>query len=123
MKHQDAEAFVIAVPVQMTRREKLTRWAELVRKVDTGLVLYHAIEHMRPYQLKEIRPFQGPMSAFTMAVKDPTFQSQGLKIESTLVEIMNFFELSQGELHEFSCDCGGYIDNHEQAHRIDRLAG
>jgi hypothetical protein len=123
MKHIDAEALVHSIPIAMTRREKLVRWAELVRKASSELALYHAIEHMRPYQLAELRPFQGPLSAFTMAVKDPTFNAQGLSVESTLVDVMRFFELSQRELHEFSCDCGGYIDNHDQAARIERLAG
>jgi hypothetical protein len=35
---------------------------------------------------------------------------------------MHFFELSQHELHEFSCDCGGVITNDEMAKRINTLA-
>jgi hypothetical protein len=124
MKHIDAEALVHSIPIQMTRWEKLRRWAELVRNHNSELALFHGLEYLRPYDLRTIIPGAiRATSAFTVAVKDPTFNAQGLSVESTLADVMRFFELSQGELHEFSCDCGGYIDNHNQAARIERLAG
>jgi hypothetical protein len=121
MKHVDAEALVNAIP--MTRREKLLKWAELVRHYSHELALFHDIEHMGLSNLRGIVPATiRTVSAFTLAVTDPIFQAQGLRKESTLVDVMKFFELSQDELHEFSCDCGGYIDNHNQAYRIELLA-
>jgi hypothetical protein len=125
MKHQDAEAFVIAVPVQMTRRERLARWADLVRAYkNRELILYHAVEYWSRAQLRSFRPIDmGAESAFTLAVKDPSFQQQGLAVGSSIADVMSFFSLSQGQLHDFSCDCGGYIDNRKQAERIERLAG
>lgn len=122
MKHVDVEALVHSVPIQMTRRERLTRWADLVRKSRYELVLYHGLEHLRPRQLSEVIPTRIALSAFTLAVLDPSFNEQGLSQESNLVDVMGFFELSQEELHEFSCDCGGYISNRVQADRIERLA-
>jgi hypothetical protein len=121
MKHQDAEAFAVAIPV---RRERLTRWAELVRGYyPDDLALMHNLEYLRPSELDRIRIMDVlATSAFTLAVADSTFNAQGLSRQSTLRDVMGFFELSQGELHEFSCDCGGYISNPEQAARIERLA-
>jgi hypothetical protein len=124
MKHVDAEALVNAIPIQMTRREKLLRWAKLVRCHKEELALFHGIEYMRLHDLRGIIPAEGrTVSALTLAVVDPGFQSQGLNRGSNLVDVMKFFELSQGELHKFSCDCGGYIDNRTQAVRIEQLAG
>jgi hypothetical protein len=127
MKHIDINEVIDAVPIRpvMSRRDKLLRWAELVDRCHQDLVLYHGIEHMRPYDLANIRPYGTsgyPTSAFTIAIMDPTFQAMGLTLASSVTDAMRFFELSQGELHGFSCDCGGYIDNHEQARRIARLA-
>jgi hypothetical protein len=58
-----------------------------------------------------------------LAIKDPIFASQGLKYESSIYDVMSFFELTKAELHEFSCDCGGDIENIDMANRIDMLAG
>jgi hypothetical protein len=124
MKHVDVEALVHSVPIQMTRKERLTRWAELVRKYQRELALYHGLEHMRPYDLRELRPIHiQATSAFTLAMADRSFNEQGLSPDGNIVDVMRFFELSQEELHEFACDCGGYIDNRRQAERIERLAG
>jgi hypothetical protein len=124
MKHQDAEAFAVAIPVRMTKRKRLTHWAELVRGYYPGdLTLFHGLEYLRPCELDRIRVLNVlATSAFTLAVADSTFNAQGLSRQSTLLDVMGFFELTQGELHEFSCDCGGYISNPEQADRIERLA-
>lgn len=125
MKHVDVEALVSAIPMPprlMARKEKLTHWAELVRNYHGELALYHSVEYWQPHQLTSFIPTQmGPASAMTIAANDPTFQSQGLSVDSTMAEIMRFFELSQRELHEFSCDCGGYISNRQQADRIANL--
>jgi hypothetical protein len=124
MKHIDISEVIDAVPIRpvMSRRDKLLRWAELVDRCRNDLHLYHGIEYIRPDQLAGIRPCDNPISAFTVAMSDPTFQSMGLTPSSSITDAMRFFELSQGQLHEFTCDCGGYIDNHEQARRIARLA-
>jgi hypothetical protein len=124
MRHVDAETLVNAVPIAMTRREKLLKLAELVRHHDPELALFHGIEYMTSCDMRSIRPGRGlATSAFALAVKDPTFNAQGLSVESTMIDVVKFFELSRDELHEFSCDCGGYITNYNQAARIERLAG
>jgi hypothetical protein len=125
MKHIDINEIIdTSVPLRpvMSRRDKLLRWAELVDRCHHDLTLYHGLEYLRPYDLANIKPCSNPMSAFTVAMTDPTFQSMGLSSASSVTDAMRFFELSQSQLHQFSCDCGGYIDNHEQARRIARLA-
>lgn len=124
----DTATIVSAVPIPMTRREKLMAWARLIRSAPGSLYLFHGLEHWRPYDLAV--PFQYyfsragmpvPLSAFSIAAADATFREQGFKGESP-AEVMQFFELTQAQLHEFSCDCGGHISNEEQARRIERLA-
>jgi hypothetical protein len=128
MKHVDVEALVHSVPVPMTKQARLTHWANLVRSYSGGrLVLFSGLEYMRKHDLRYFRPVDlahstRATSAFTLAVTDPTLNAEGLKIESHMIEIMEFFDLTQDQLHEFSCDCGGTIDNRIQADRIEQLA-
>jgi hypothetical protein len=121
MKHVEVSDLVSAVPIKMARREKLLRWAELVRKTYNGLHLYHNLEYMTRGQLASIRPFDSG-SALDVAVRNPEFQAQGLSRDSNIQEVLDFFELTQPQAHAFSCDCGGDISNEEQARRIERLA-
>jgi hypothetical protein len=111
----------IATTVSLSRREKLLRWANLIRKERKGLVLFHNLEHWTKAQLKALLP-EGILtaSAFTVAADDPVFASLGLG--RTAADAMKFFELSRAQLHGFSCDCGGVITNEEMARRIERLA-
>jgi hypothetical protein len=46
----------------------------------------------------------------------------GLPREASLIQLMGFFQLTQAQLHEFSCDCGGIITREDIADRIERLA-
>src|SRR5215471_5926778 len=120
-KHMDVEALVAqAVPVAkvMSRSDKLHRWAELLRRSgEPRLILMHDLEHMNHDQLS--RCHGGMMSAFGIAAADPVFKDAGLKGD-TPADAMKFFEISQHELHEFSCDCGGAIHTDDMANRIDR---
>jgi hypothetical protein len=61
-------------------------------------------------------------TAFALAVRDPEFAAQGLSSPASVENVLNFFEMSVQEAHVFSCDCGGNIENHEQARRIEGLA-
>jgi hypothetical protein len=62
------------------------------------------------------------MTAFAVAVKDPEFAAQGLGSPASMEKVLNFFEMDVHEAHVFSCDCGGNIENREQARRIEGLA-
>lgn len=117
---QEAD-IVSAVPIPMTRKEKLLHWAKLVRNSTSALHLFHLLERWNADQLNARGIDGGAISAFSVAASDPTFQAQGYKGE-TVRQAMDFFELSQQQLHEFSCDCGGHISNSGMADRIEHLA-
>jgi hypothetical protein len=122
MQYVSAKDLISAVPVYMTKKEKLQRWAEIVRQCKNDLYLFHGLEYLNPRQLRSVYPQSiGMESAFTLAEKDTTFQAQGLKVGSSLADHMEFFSLTQQELHEFSCNCGGQIDNQRMASRIQAL--
>lgn len=108
---------VCLVDRPMTRKEKLSRLADLIRQSNGDFVIFHRLETYDNYELSRI---SHPYSAFAMAANDPVFQKAGLKNDDVLSS-MQFFELSRNELHEFSCDCGGAITNKDMASRIDYL--
>lgn len=116
----------IAVPA-MTREQKLMHWAKRVRTCSVRLILYHGLEYMHPSDLKALKPIQivndyARASAMSVAVTDPVLNEQGLSRDASVHDIMKFFGLTQSQLHEFSCDCGGEITNKTQAQRIEGLA-
>jgi glyoxylate carboligase len=106
--------------VALTRKEKLLRWADLVLQQGKPLHLFHDLERWHPTCLKAPLGHIAP-NAFGIAANDPVFKAAGID-GSSPADAMKFFELSQAELHEFSCDCGGGISNHDMAARITRLA-
>jgi|SRR5882724_4424331 len=125
MKNVDVEAAVAtatAIPVKkiMTRTEKLTHWAGLVRKHPSTLGLYDSLEH-RTYQHATMQ-VKADNTALGLAARDQALVDQGFT-ETTVAGAMTFFELSLDNLHAFSCNCGGSIGNADQANRIERLAG
>jgi hypothetical protein len=125
MKTIDIRELVSAVPVtvRMTRRERLLHWAHLLRTGSGPLALYHGLEWVSRSQLATTPATAIDPSAFGVALADPVFREQGLPEVSNIGELMRFFELSQEQLHEFSCDCGGAISRQDMADRIERLAG
>lgn len=126
MKHVEiVELLVSAVPItppKMTRREKLIRWADLIRKVSRPIGLYHALEYMSWPQLCGTCIGPGDITALGIAASDPVFQAQGLNASTSIADALRFFELTITQAHAFSCDCGGAISNDQQADRIERLA-
>lgn len=112
------EVALLARPV-MTRRDKLLRFAEIVRAHrDRPFGLYHNLEGYAPEQLQHIG-IRG--SAFEAAAADPILHNAGLLGES-VADAQRFFELSRHELHELSCDCGGPITSGDMANRIESIA-
>jgi hypothetical protein len=130
MKHLDIASILDAVPIKPkappkpTRAQKLMHWAHLVNKQRRHLALFHNLEYWDRTQLvRKVKEISGPYSnAFTVAINDPALQQAGLKTDASIKDIMDFFELSQAELHEFSCDCGGDISNSMMAGRLAHLA-
>lgn len=105
----------------MTRRDKLLRWAKLVREAPGYLCLYSNLEHFTKKQLAGIYVKESS-TAFGLAVADPLFKGAGLRSNASVADCMDFFEVTQKQLHEFSCDCGGRITNKEMSYRIQELA-
>jgi len=112
------EVALLAKPV-MTRREKLMRFAAIVRSHSRDFGLYHLLETCTPEQLQNV---DINTSAFEAAAADPILRDAGLTGRS-VGDAQRFFELSQHDLHEFSCDCGGAIINDDMANRIESIAG
>lgn len=108
---------VVAVPV-MSKREKLLRFAKLVRQCNHELVVFNGLEYHPAAQLEHL---YHPLSAFALANSDPIFRDAGLKSDR-VGDGKRFFELSSDDLHAFSCDCGGHISNQAMARRIETLA-
>jgi hypothetical protein len=121
MRHVDVEALVQVIPIAFTREQKLRRWADLCRRSEPHLNLGHNLEYTDPHTLRNTPATYLGHSAMAVAVGDPTFNEQGLAQTASIKDVMNFFEISKQQLHEFSCDCGGGITNEEQARRIERL--
>lgn len=111
----------LSVKPPMSRADKLNRLADLVEKCTHSLRLYHLLEHFTD---AEKAKFTGEhlFGAFRLAAKDPVFGEAGMPENPSILDVQRFLELSNQELHEFSCDCGGHITNTDMAARIRRIA-
>ena len=107
----------VAIPV-MTRREKLLRFASIIRNARRNFMIFHNLEYMTPAQLAYCSHKD---SAFAAAAADNILHDAGLTC-GTAAEAQRFFELSKDDLHSFSCDCGGSITNEFMADRIEAIA-
>ena len=102
----------------MSRRDKLLRFAKIMREHRQEIYIFSNIEYYGPADWDELRH---PRSAFALAAADPVFRGAGLT-DSSAGAGAKFFELSRDDLHKFSCDCGGLLTNEEMARRIESLA-
>src|SRR5262245_861003 len=102
-----------------TRSVNLRLWARLVREHDNYIRLYSNLEYFTYNELKQMVIYAEHNTAFGLAVRSELF---GLQNPCPLGDIMQRFELTQKQLHEFSCDCGGHLTNDEMAKRIEKLA-
>jgi hypothetical protein len=129
----DAEAILSAVPLEkpapqkMTRTEKLMHLASIVRKREKTVRIYHRLEYIPAERLAAPITCVGSETIFGIAAMDPILREQGFVGDEngniSTRQIMDFFEVTQNELHEFSCDCGGQRTSAQIANAIDRLAG
>ena len=79
-----------AEPVRMTRREKLMRWARLVRETaHPHLHIYHGLEYMSRDRLREVSIEEDMPTAFGVAAADPQFQAEGFGPRNTILGTMN----------------------------------
>jgi len=117
-KQLSPEELVTVQAVPMTRREKLMRFAQIIRTQTSHLFLYNNLEDHDDVSQDSIGITN---TAFAVATADPIFRDAGLTGE-TLGVAKRFFELSRDDLHEFSCDCGGALTNTQMADRIEKIA-
>ena len=103
----------------LTKRQRLQRFADVIRSGPPGLVhLFINLEHRDAGEWKYL---SHPGSPFARAAQDNVLYAGGLR-SGSVSDAQRFFELSREELAEFSCVCGGSIDNRDMAERIERLA-
>ncbi|MEI9430768.1 hypothetical protein [Mesorhizobium sp. Cs1299R1N3] len=109
MKHQTLDQLQAVARIEpsaphseMTRDERIARWAELLdQNPERCLGAFTGTEHMHP----EVRSMaRGEGSAITVAFEDPMLRASGLR-DDTYGEAKRFFELNDWQLHDIVCDC------------------
>lgn len=109
MKHQTLDKLQVVAEVdrnyarpEMTRSERLERWAELLEQnPEKRLPTLRETE----YQLDSVRArMREAGSALSVAFQDPLLRDAGLR-DDTYGEAKRFFELTDGQLHEVICYC------------------
>jgi hypothetical protein len=108
-------------PVKLTRAQKLERLAELIENYNNLLSLAHNVERYSDEGLAGMRVF----GALALATQDAVFLKDGLTAGVgffSVKDVRDYLELTTGELHEFSCDCGGPITPGKMASRVRGLA-
>lgn len=108
----------VAIPL-MTKRQKLSRLAALVRAAPYPVTTFHNVEYMSPAQKR--MNFSHPQSVFSLAATDPAFKAEGMQ-GASIADGQKFLELSNDDLHAFTCDCGGQLSNEQIARRLEALA-
>jgi hypothetical protein len=102
-----AEADVLAAPdlpttPELSRRERLERWAELLeREPGRRLRAIHGIEYRSPRERMACRADGSPLS---VAYADPVLRAAGLKSD-TVGGAEEFFGLLHEQLHYLLCSC------------------
>jgi hypothetical protein len=88
--------------VGLSRAERLTRWAELLKQdPDRKLKTLHGTEFVLREDRELLRSDQLPI---TVAFEDRLFRAEGLR-NDTYGEAKRFFELSDRQLHKVLCHC------------------
>lgn len=104
--------------ITLTKRDKLYRLAYILRAEPCNVYNFSGVEYMTPH---ERRMASHPQSMFALAAADSVLKDAGLAGQS-IGEGQRFFELSDNELHVFSCDCGGQLSNEQMARRVEAIA-
>jgi len=124
MKHVSVEHLLLVPepePVVMTRQEKLTHWAQLLR-ASRQVALFHGLEFVRNEDLCHVSPAMYPLNVFSLAMQDETLNKQGLRPNANLTEVLSFFDITIEQAHRFACNCYGVRTNEDMALAINDLA-
>ncbi|MBY5807037.1 hypothetical protein ACCS70_06080 [Rhizobium ruizarguesonis] len=108
--------------LEMTRRERLERWAEcLERSPRPHLKTLHETEYRPIADRLALRDDGTPIS---VAFADPMLRAAGMESDS-YGEAIRFFDLSDEELHGLVCFChfGERVSAATVARRLRKMAG
>jgi len=105
-----------ALEREMSRKEKLERWAMLLERHKGPLKALRGIEFLAPDKRRTLR---GDHSPLAVAYGDPIFRAQRMRSDQ-LGDGIAFFSLSHGEAHRLLCDCyyGGRMTGKDLAARL-----
>jgi hypothetical protein len=106
---------------ELSRRERLERWAEALERCGTPRLRAIPDIEYGPKWEREARRADG--SPISVAFADPVLRGAGLKGD-TIGDAVEFFELSFGQLHRLACVCchGRTIDTMSMTGELRRLA-
>jgi hypothetical protein len=129
MKHQTLDQLHAVARVEpsaplleMTRNERIARWAELLEQnPERCLGALTGTEHL-PLEARAMARGEG--SAIAVAFEDATMRASGLR-DDTYGEAKRFFELNDWQLHDIVCDChvGATMKARWAAARVRRTIG
>lgn len=102
----------------MSRAEKLMRWADVLRERKGRVYMASNLEHMLPDARNSL---QHEFFPWTIASNDPILKDAGLA-GPTYGDAKKFFELTDADIHAFTCNCGGEITRDSMANRIEVIA-
>ena len=108
--------------LEMTRNERIARWAELLEQnPERCLGAFTGTEHLHPEARAMAR---GEGSAIAVAFEDTVLRASGLR-DDTYGEAKRFFELNDRQLHDIVCDChvGATMTARWAATRVRALIG
>ncbi|EJZ19181.1 hypothetical protein NE852_24390 (plasmid) [Rhizobium sp. Pop5] len=108
-------------PLDMTRRERLERWAEsLERSPKPFLRTLHETEYQPVADREALRDDNTPIS---VAFADPILRAAGMENDS-YGEAKRFFELSDEQLHGLVCFChfGEQVSAATLSRRVRKMA-
>jgi len=88
-------------PAILSRKERLERWATVLEAHDKRVRPFYGLEHMPRRERREARADDTPLA---VAFADPVLRARGLSGD-TVGEVMNFFELTDRQMHAMFCDC------------------
>jgi hypothetical protein len=127
MKHQDPHQMPAADVIQsldgivsMPRRERLTRWANLLESHGGSLNALREIEYLSEGERRAYRDSNTPL---TVAFGDAALREAGLASDR-LGDAMDFFDMSAEDAHRLFCDCNyaGTMTGTGLAHRLRHYA-
>lgn len=107
MRHQPIEqilatATLLERPATLSRRERLTRWAELLKR--KGPRLLQPLKYVEFYAPPERARLRADQSPIEIAFADPVLRDAGLAGD-TFGHAQTFFGLPDREAHFLLCDC------------------